>query len=347
MTQIGKKIVIESAGSYEKLQVKEFPIPLPGQGEVVIACKAAGVNFADCCVRMGVYSSAKEFVGWPITPGFEISGTIESIGEGVEGFTLGQKVIALTFFGGYTSHLLVDARYIFPLPDNLSFEEGAAFPAIFLTAAYALQELAHPRPGEKILVHSAAGGVGSALVQLGKLAGCSVAGVVGASHKSAAVKELGADSVIDKSTQDLWKAAEQFAPKGFDIILDANGPETLWQSYKHLTLGGRLVVYGFHTMLSKGRGTPNWLKVMWDYLTTPRFNPMHMTNDNHSVLAFNLSYLFGKDEIFRELMQRLLDLLESGKLHLPRLTTYPLAEVARAHRDLESGQTIGKLILVI
>lgn len=340
-----KKIVIEKAGNYDRLQLQEFPTPKPGKGEILIETRACGVNFADCAVRMGLYRSAKEFVGWPITPGFEVSGIVTEVGEGVTKFAPGQKVIAITLFGGYSSYLVVPEDQVYPLPASLDFAAGAAIPAVFLTAYYALFELAHPRKGSIILVHSAAGGVGSTLVQFGKLAGCRVIGVVGASHKVDYVKSLGADAVIDKSSQDLWQEAKRLAPDGYDIILDANGVETLRQSYQHLCFGGKLVVYGFHTMFSKGRGTPNWFKLLWDYWRTPKFNPLSMTNDNHSVLAFNLSYLFKKKEILQEGLSVMLKWLEEGKAIPPKVSTYPLEKASEAHRALESGKTIGKLVL--
>jgi NADPH:quinone reductase-like Zn-dependent oxidoreductase len=339
------QVVVEKAGGYDHLKIKESPHPQPRKGEVLIEVKACGVNFADCVLRMGVYSSAKKY-GWPITPGFEVSGIIREAGEGVSSFSPGQKVIALTLFGGYTTHLAVPEKQVLALPEGWSFEQGAAIPVIFLTAYYALFFLAHPRKGDLLLVHSAAGGVGSSLVQLGKITGCEVVGVVGASHKADLVKELGADAVIDKSQMPLWKEAEAIAPQGFDVVLDANGAETLKESYAHLKSGGKLVVYGFHTMFSKGRGKPNWIKMIWDYFRTPCFNPLKMTNDNHSVLAFNLSYLFDKTDLLQEAMQKILDWFKEKKLKAPPIQTYPLEEAARAHQDLESGQTVGKLVLI-
>ena len=341
-----KKIVIDKAGSYDQLKIQEFPDPKPGRGEVLIETRAMGINFADCCVRMGVYRSAKEFIGWPITPGFEVSGVIKEVGEGVTRFKPGQNVIAVTFFGGYCSHVIAGEELVFPLPFQLSFEEGASLPAVFLTAYYALFELVHPHQGDTILVHSAAGGVGSMLVQLGKQAGCTVVGVVGGEHKVEAVKCMGADFVIDKSHYPLWEEAARYSSNGYDVILDANGIETLSESYKHLSVGGKLVVYGFHTMFSKGRGTPNWLKMGWDYLRTPRFNPLNMTNDNHSVLAFNLSYLFSKVAFLNRALSEMLKAIEEKRLFVPRTTRYAFEDVAQAHRDLESGQTVGKLVLV-
>lgn len=341
-----KKIVIEKPGSYDQLKIKEFPDPKPGKGEVLIKTAAAGVNFADCLVRMGVYSSAKEFVGWPITPGFEVSGIVSALGEGVTGFTTGQKVIGITLFGGYSTHVILPSDQVFALPEDWDLIQGAAFPTVFLTAYYALFELAHVRKGDSVLIHSAAGGVGSALVQLAKIAGCTVTGVVGSSHKTNYVKSLGADHVIDKSSQDLWTEAEKSSKEGFDVILDANGKETLQQSYAHLSNGGKLVVYGFHTMFSKGKGKPNWLKLAWDYLKTPRFNPLYMTNENRSILAFNLSYLMKKKMILEEMVKELLKWVSEGKIIPPLVKTYPLEQADAAHRDLERGNTVGKLVLL-
>jgi len=340
-----KKIVIHKAGHYDQLKLETASDPTPGPGEILIDVKAMGVNFADCLVRMGVYQSAKEFVGWPITPGFEVAGIVKELGEGVSKYHIGQRVVAITLFGGYTSHLVIKEDYVFPLSDNISFEEAASVPAVCLTAYYALFELAHPHKNNTILIHSSAGGVGSALVQMAKIAGCQVVGVVGSSHKVDYVKSLGADHVIDQSTQDLWKEAQKLAPKGYDVILDANGGLSLRHDYIHLSFGGKLVVYGFHTMFTKGKGSPNWFKIVWDYLRTPRFNPFYMTNENRSVLAFNLSYMVQKMEILRPAVDQIFQWINDGKLRMPKITTYPLEKAAEAQRDLETGQTIGKLIL--
>jgi NADPH:quinone reductase-like Zn-dependent oxidoreductase len=198
-----------------------------------------------------------------------------------------------------------------------------------------------------VLVHSAAGGVGGALLQLGKIAGCRMVGVVGASHKVDTAKRLGADAVIDKSREQLWTVAERLAPEGYDVILDANGVETLRQSYQHLAPAGKLVVYGFHTMLPRQGGRPNYAKLALDFLRTPRFNPLNLCNDNKSVLAFNLSYLFHKAEILREGMERLVGWVEAGRIQAPPVQTFPLERVAEAHRALESGDTVGKLVLTL
>ncbi len=341
-----RKVVIAKAGSYHRLEIKQAEPLTPGPDEVVIDVHAIGVNYADCMVRMGLYKSAKEFVGWPITPGFEVAGVVRAVGKNVQSVAVGARVFAVTLFDGYATEVCVAERYAFAMPEGLSFEQAAGFPSVFLTAYFALHELAHPRPGAKILIHSAAGGVGGCLVQLAKRAGCEVTGVVGASHKVQRVTDHGADHVIDKSSQPLWQEAEQLAPEGFDVICDANGVATLGDSYKHLRKAGKLVVYGFHTMMPKQGGKPNWLKLASDYLRTPRFNPMDLTMDSKSVLAFNLSYLYDRQDILEAAMGDLLAWLHDGSIQPPPVTTYALDDVAQAHRDIESGQTTGKLILL-
>ena len=341
-----KKIVIHEAGSYDQLRLEEAPDPTPRADEVVIDVRAIGINYADVVVRMGLYASARELVGWPITPGFEVSGVVEQCGVDVNGFQPGDEVVAVTFFNGYATKLCVKEVYVFPKSGSLSHAQAAALPVVFLTAWFALKELAHPRPGAKVLVHSAAGGVGTSLVQVAKIMGCEVVGVVGASHKVEVAKAVGADFVIDKSTQNLWREARARAPGGYDLVCDANGVETLAKSYAHLRRAGKLVIYGFHTMLPKKGGKPNWPKLALDWLKTPRFSPLDLTNDSKSLLAFNLSYLFDRTDLLELFVADLRSWIDEGKIQAPPVKEYALRDAARAHADIESGMTVGKLVLI-
>jgi len=341
-----RKVVIKKAGSYDRLEFEDAPPAEVGPDEVQIDVRATGVNYADVIVRMGLYASAKEYVGWPITPGFEVAGVVRDVGANVTHVKPGDRVLAVTRFGGYTSRLEVPKHQVFPLPDSMSFVEGAAFPCVQLTAWFALHYLAHPRKGDRVLIHSAAGGVGSALVQLCKRIGCDVTGVVGSSHKVDAARELGCDHVIDKSKEDLWARAKEISNRGYDLVLDANGVETLQKSYDHLRPAGKLVVYGFATMMPKKGGRPNYLKLAYDYVRTPRFNPLNLTNDSKSVLAFNLSYLFDRTDIIDEAIPALMGWLADGSTTPPKATEYNLEDVAQAHIDIESGNTVGKLVLI-
>ena len=340
-----RKIVIPSAGSYDRLTVQPFEPTPPGAGEVQIIVDAAGINYADTIVRRGLYKSAKEYVGWPITPGFEVAGRIAALGAGVTGFEIGERVAAVTRFGGYTTHLNTDAGLVFRYPETLSAAQAAALPAVMMTAWYALRELAHPRPGHTLLVHSAAGGVGGSLVQLGKIMGCRVVGVVGRTHKVQVARDFGADEVIDKSTQDLWARAKALAPDGYEVVLDANGVATLKESYEHLKRPGKLVVYGFASMMPKG-GRTNWFKLISGVLRTPKFNPLQMTTNSHSVLAFNLSYLFDEAPLLIAAMNDVFGWLRDGQIKAPPVQTFALDDVGDAHRAIESGNTVGKLVLV-
>ena len=320
-----RRVYVRRPGSYDRLEFVDEPDPIAGPGETVIDVKAIGVNYADCVVRMGLYASAMKYVDGPVTPGFDIAGTTPD----------GRRVLAVTRFGGYAERVVVPDSQVREIPEGMSFEEAAAFPTVFLTAWYALFELGKPRPGKRALVHSAAGGVGSSLLQLLKIAGCSAAGVVGREEKVDAARELGADPVYVGDFEG-----------EYDLVFDANGYKTLKKSYNSLRPTGRLIIYGFHTMLPRRGGRASALKLLWGWLRTPRFDPLSMTGENRSVMGFNLSYLFDRQEILAEGIDRLLGWYREEKLRLPKIETYPFGDVGRAHAALESGKTVGKLVLL-
>lgn len=337
--------MIHRPGGHDRLELETHPDPQPGAGEVRIAVKHIGVNYADCVIRMGLYESARKLVGWPITPGFEVAGTVDSLGDGVSDLRVGDTVLALTLFNGYSTSLVAPRNQVFAIPRGVDSAQAAGIATVFLTAWFALHELSHVRRGERVLVHSAAGGVGTAAVQLAVHAGAQVTAVVGGPHKRALPLQLGAQHVIDKSSEEPWRAAEGIAPQGYDVVLDANGVSTLGASYDHLAPLGRLVVYGFHSMMPKTGGRPNYLTLARDYLRTPRFNPLKLTTDNKSVLAFNLSFVSQRTDLLVAAMERILRGFEEGWLKPAPVKRYPLAQAARAHADLESAQTVGKLVL--
>ena len=271
-----RRVLIRRPGHYDRLEIVEEPDPQPGPDEVVVATEAVGVNYADCIVRMGLYSSAKKYVGWPITPGFDFAGHICSVGRAVTQWQVGDPIVGVTRFGGYASRVRVPVSQVFALPKGWTMARAAAFPTVHLTAWYALCELSRPRPGKKVLVHSAAGGVGTAALAICRHLGLDAFAVVGASHKvEAARREL------DRSSEALWEKAEAFAPEGFDIILEASGASTLRQSYRHLCPTGRLLIYGMATLLTRGGKRINWFRVAWQYLRLPWFHPMSLLAKSH------------------------------------------------------------------
>lgn len=340
-----QKIIIEKPGHYDVLKLVEFQTPTLEANQVLIKVHAAGLNYADGIIRMGLYESAKRLHGYPITPGFEIAGEVIGTGSEVRDYRIGDNVIGVTLFGGYTSHIVLDTSHLFRKPENLSYQQAAAIPTVFLTAWFMVHLQVNPRAGDTWLVHSAAGGVGSALVQLGKLAGVRVIGVIGSAHKRDACMAMGADEIIIKSDTDLWQTAERLAPKGFDAIFDANGVSTLGESYRHLAPMGKLCIYGFASMLPNN-GRLNWLKLTWDWLRTPRFNPLKMTQENRSVLAANLSFLSEHASMLREGMLWLLEHFSDGRLKPLPVEIFDLADAGKAQAKIESGNTVGKIVLV-
>jgi NADPH:quinone reductase-like Zn-dependent oxidoreductase len=341
-----KKINIKKYGGYDKLLFEEHPVPTIQNEQVLVKTRAIGVNYADICVRWGIYESAKQLVGLPITPGFEFAGEVVETGPKVKNFKKGDKVFGLTFFGGYSEFVSAPESQIFPIPDETSFEEAAGFPVAFLTAYHALFQNIILKKNMKLLIHSAAGGVGGALVQLGKIKGCHVTGIVGKTQKIDTVKMLGADHIIDKSKEDLWSKAKKISPEGFDVILDANGFSTLKKSYLHLAPTGKLISYGFHSMLPKKGGKLNYFTLLINYLKTPRFSPIHMSSSNKSIITFNLSFLFSRKDLLQEAMSDLISWIKNKKIVFPPTQSFPLNKVDLAHKGLESGETVGKIVLI-
>ncbi len=340
-----KKIIIRKPGNYHQLQYVHCADPLPGPGELLIRNHAIGINYADCATRMGCYEPAKR-QGYPITPGSEIAGEVAALGDGITKFSVGDKVLGATLFGGYTTHIVLAENRVFPIPNGMGIDRAAGFSTAFMTAWYCLHQLAHVQPGDRVLVHSAAGGCGSAMIQIAKNAGAFVVGIVGGAHKVGAAMRLGADYVIDKSKQDFWTLAHHESPQGYDIILDANGIETLRESYRHLANAGRLVCYGFHSMMPRHGGKVNRLKLAWDTWCTPRFDPIKMSMQNRSVMACDLSSYENQAQLLEKGMGFLFDLFQQKKIKPPKTTEYAFENIREAHAKLESGQVIGKLVLI-
>jgi synaptic vesicle membrane protein VAT-1 len=310
------------------------------EGGVRVRVRAAGINFADLMVRLGFYEAAKSL--YPMTPGFEFAGVVAESRS--SRWKPGDEVLGITRFGAYAEELSVDERQLWALPAGWTFEQAAALPAVQLTAYYGLFRAARVLPEETVLVHSAAGGAGGAFLAQAKAAGCRAVAVVGGAHKAELCRTLGADAVIVRAEQDLWKEAERLAPKGYDAIFDANGVSTLREGYKRLAPGGRLVVYGFAEILPRG-GSLNPVTLAYNYLSVPKFSPLHMTGANRGVLGFNVVYLFDRLDLAGQAMRQVLAWVAEKKIPKPPVKAFPWRDVAQAHQLLSEGQTTGKLVL--
>jgi NADPH:quinone reductase-like Zn-dependent oxidoreductase len=344
MSNSRKRIMISKPGGYGAFAFDQTPLEDPLPGQVQVEVKACGINFADVAVRLGLYAAAKG--RYPICPGLEFAGVVSRTGSRNTPFREGDRVFGATRFGAYTTAINSPPEHLWPLPEHWDFKRGATFPVAYLTAFYALHSVGKVNPGDQVLVHSAAGGVGTALLHLLKIIQTCSVGVVGRPEKVSAAAAAGATVVIDKSTENLWETAEEVCPEGYDLILDANGASTLRRSYDHLRPAGRLVIYGFASMFSH-TGRKNWLKLIWYYFRTPRFNPFEMTGANRTVSGFNLIYLFERASAFRDMMATLVQWDKERLLPPMPIQEVPFTEVAEAHRSLESGDSVGKLVLTV
>jgi NADPH:quinone reductase-like Zn-dependent oxidoreductase len=243
------------------------------------------------------------------------------------------------------------------IPENISAEVAAAVPAVAGTALHAIA-LAGGYPNKLLtknkaaLVHSAAGGVGSMLLQICKLCGFApVVGIVGSPRKMAFCQSLGADAVIDKSklsSPGLWREVEAASPDGFAAVFDANGVSTLAGSYDHLARCGRLVTYGFHSNVPRTTGLLSplaWLGMAYKLLRVPRFDPMHLVLASTAVLGFNLSFFADEHDVIADYMDRIAGWLEQGLLVVPEVTVIAMQDIAQAHELIQSGQSIGKIVI--
>jgi len=343
-----RRIRITRASGPDALAVEPFDPPALGDDEIAIDVRAVGINFADIFCRLGLYAAAPPI---PFVPGFEVSGTIEAVGPavaaGASALAVGEQVYALTRFGGYVTRLHVRPEQLRPLPRGWSFEEGAAFPVIYLTAWHGLVNVGRLAAGETVVVQSAAGGVGTAACQIARALGARVIGTVGSEAKRDVARAAGAHEVVVSRRYRVWPEIARLAGEsGVDVILDAVGGRGLRHGYEQMNLGGRLVVYGFAEMMPR-RGLRNWPLLAWRVLRMPRFSPFGMTGTNKSVAGFNLVYMWKRPELFAAGLDALGALARDGKIRPVVGGTYPFDRIAEAHDALQSRRSTGKLVLTI
>jgi NADPH:quinone reductase-like Zn-dependent oxidoreductase len=320
--------------------MRELPDPMPGDGELRIAVQASGVNFADVLARLGLYPDAPKP---PVVVGYEVCGIVDQVGRGVTAPRVGDRVVALTRFGGYADQVVVPAEFAFPVPPALDAAAAAAIPVNYLTALIALYRMANVTAGETVLVHGAGGGVGIAATQLAKLRGATVVGTASAA-KHEAIRALGVDHAIDYRTADVVADVKRLTNgRGVDVVLDPIGGRSFADSYRLLAPLGRMIAYGVSSIATGER------RSLWRALTTivamPRFNPLSLMNHNRGVFGLNVGHLWSERERLAEGMTLLLDEVGAGRLRPIVARTFPLDRAADAHRFMQSRSNIGKVVL--
>lgn len=318
-----KAIRVVQYGKPDVLKLTDVELPEPKPGEVRVRLQAAGLNFIDVYQRRGEYP-----VPLPYTPGHEGAGVVEAVGENVNGFKRGDRVAYTGHLGAYAEASIVPASRLISLPDDLSFQQGAAFPLQGMTAHYLMHEFRLPKSGETVLIHAAAGGMGLLLVQWAKHLGACVIGTVSTEEKARAAREAGAVEVILYTKQDFVAETKRFTDgRGADLIIDGVGKTTFAGNLEAVAMRGHVVIYG----MASGPAEP----ILPDSLV-PR---------SVSVSGGNLHNFTRTRE---ELLRRASDVLRGireGWLRLHVDHVFPLSEAAEAHRLLENRRSIGKIIL--
>ena len=333
-----KQLVIPRYGPPDVLRVREVADPAVTPNAVRIRVRAAGINFSDLLARQGLYPGAPKP---PAVVGYEVAGVVDAVGSGASRLPLGSKVIALTKFGGQSELVVVPAANVFPLPGNWSFEEGAAFPVVYLTAHHMLTRVAAARRGETVLIHAAAGGVGLAVAELARLLGLRLIGL--ASRGKHDILRGYAVEPLDARDPRWPEAVRAIAPSGVDIVLDAVGGDSWRHGYDLLAPMGRLVCYGAQE-LSTGGGR-NFLRLAWRVLRWPRFAPLKLMSQNRAVLGVNLGNLWDAAEIIRPQVEVLLRYAVEGKIRPKVDRAFPFEEGAAAHRYIHERRNVGKVVL--
>ena len=338
-----RAVRIERHGAPEVFVESEIPLSAPGPGEVHLRVRAAGINFADLFMRTGLYDTVPPR---PYSPGFEVAGEVVSVGEGVENWGPGDRAVGLIRHGGYAHDIVVPTRNLFHYPDSLSPAEAAAIPVVFLTAWVCLSECARVRSGESVLILGAAGGVGSAAVQLAVRDGLRVIGTAGTPEKRAFVTdELGAEACFDSRGDWEPDVERLLGQRELDVALDATGGEATAACRRLLAPLGRLVFYGMSAALPTSR--KNWPRAALAWLRTPRIHPMDLVQPCIGIFGVHLLHLQEREGLLLSGLDEIYRGVESGELRPILDSTYPLTRdgAVEAHRYIHARRNLGKVVL--
>lgn len=326
------------SGSLANMRIREFDLPDPAPGEVRVAVKAIGLNFADVFAIWGLYKAAPKE---EYTPGLEYSGVVESVGAGVTHLRPGDRVMGVTRFGGYTTALNIDARYVLPLPEGWDFPTGAAYLVQTLTAYYGMSSLGNIERGQTVLIHSIAGGVGLQALKIAKALDCFVIGTVGNASKVDLAQKTGCDRVIVRGGDFGQALREALGNRPLELVLDTVGGQYFTIPFNMLAPMGRMIVVGSSRYASVGN-RPNLLHMLRHFLTRPKIDPQSLPEQNKGLFGFNLIYLYER----AELMHRLLQELDGLRLAPPHVGhTFPFEKMHDAINLFQSGKTVGKVVV--
>ncbi|MBI4893607.1 MAG: zinc-binding dehydrogenase [Acidobacteria bacterium] len=340
-----KRVVVGRYGGPEVITVIEEEVPAPKAGEVRVKVLAAGVSLPDVLAREGVHPETPRA---PYTPGWDLVGTVDGVGEGVTGVEPNRVVASMPIHGCYAQYVCLPWRKLVPVPEGLDAAEAVALVLNYITAYQMLHRSAKARPGQRMLVHGASGGVGTAMLQLAKLAGVEMFGTCSA-QAAAVVQEMGGIP-IDYKNADFVAEIRRLAGEGVDAVFDGIGGESLWRSREALVEGGRVVTYGFQSKMSGGRmasrseGRHPFREggELVGFVIRNWFKP-----GRKSMVPYSIQWMMRlRPKWFRQDLLTLLDLLKRGKIKPLIAERLPLEEARRAHEMLGAGGVFGKIVLL-
>ena len=337
------EVVITEFGGPEVLQmVERAALPEPGPGQVRVKVLTASASFTDIMVRKGLYPGVQTEPPFP--PGYDMVGVVDKLGTDVDTFTVGQRVADLTVSGAYSEYMVLAAETLVPLRHGVDDEEAVVLILSYTTAYQMMHRIAQLKPGQRVLIHGASGAVGTALAQLGRISGLTMYGTA-STGKQAYVEELGVIP-IDYKTEDFVHRIRQLTNgEGVDVVFDAVGVDNFQRSYEVLNADGQLVTYGFYNASLYGEGMLDtvleflhwsWLQLWWGWFP----------DGNKQVGFYSIQdYRQAHPDYFKADLEALFGLLAEKNIRPVIYKTLPLEQAAEAHRMIEGGEVVGKIVL--
>ena len=336
---IQRQVYRLKAGNINRLKITTEHLPEPADDEVQIEVHAIGLNFADVFAILGLYSATPDGA---FIPGLEYAGKVINKGNQVADYEIGDRIMGVTRFGAYVSHLNIHQSYIIPLPRDWSYNQGASYLVQVLTAYYGLKNLGNLQAAHTVLIHSAAGGVGIWANRICKAMGAYTIGTIGSNKKIELLNAEGYDGYIVRDPRTFkQELTTRLNERNLDIIMECIGGPIMKIGFNALAPMGRHIIYG-SAHYGNTASRPNYLKLIPKYLTRPRLDPQNMIKQNKSVMAFNLIYLFDNVAVMHELLSEL-NMLNLG---IPIVGhRYTFNQLPDAIRTFQAGGTMGKVVI--
>lgn len=331
---------MSSVGSLKRLSLSEEVLSSPKPNEVTVEVKAIGLNFADFFCIHGLYKAAPKH---DLIPGLEFSGVVIDKGGNVNEFAIGDKVIGVTKFGAFATHISLDKNYLIKLPFDWTFEEGASFVVQALTAYYALKELGNIKHNQIVLIHSVAGGVGIYANRIAKKFNCTTIGTVGSKSKIEKMQNENVDYILLRDKNFITKLIEVLDGRKLDLLLESLTGKYFHQTFNLLAPQGRAIIYGASDFATH-TSFPNYLQLAYKYFTRPKVDILKLIEQNRSVMGFNLIWLYEKGSYLKTLLEEIIN-LNLPKPYIGEIFNFE--QMHEAIRKFQSGKTFGKVVVKV